>query len=93
MLWVAKPPAKFFFSSESVQIRMKDAESAESKEKSNFWFLQFIFRVMVIFVLKSSQFSMNFHDKSKNKNWKIDLSFVSAHWASSIKTGSKMSAI
>ena len=44
---------------------MKDPESAESTEKSNLRF--FIFRVMVIFVLKSSQFSMNFEDNSKNK--------------------------
>ena len=41
----------------------------------------------------ASQFSMNFYDNSKNKNrenWKIDFSFVSAHYASSIKTGSKL---
>ena len=45
---------------------------------------------MVIFVLKSPQFSMNFHDNSKNKNLKIDFSFVSAHYASSIKNESKL---
>ena len=32
-----------------------------------------VFRVMVIFVLKSPQFSMNFHDISKNKNRKINV--------------------
>ena len=37
---------------------------------------------MVIFVLKSPQFSMNFHDNLKNRNWKTDFSFVSAHSAS-----------
>ena len=45
---------------------------------------------MVIFVLKSSQFSMNFHDYSKNNNWKIDYSFHSAHCASLMKVGSKL---
>ena len=44
---------------------------------------------MVIFVLKSPQFSMNFHDKSKNNNQKIDFSFDSAHCTSFIKTGAK----
>ena len=39
------------------QICMKDPVSAELKEKS-------------------SQYSMNFHDNSKNKNWKINFSFV-----------------
>ena len=33
---------------------------------------------------------MNFHDNSKNKNQKIDFSFVSASCALSIKTGSKL---
>ena len=33
---------------------------------------------------------MNFHDKLKNKNWKIDFSFVSAHSAPYMKTGSKL---
>ena len=36
------------------------------------------------------EFSINFQDDSKNKNQKIDFSFVSAHCASSIKTGSKL---
>ena len=40
---------------------------------------------MVIFVLKSTQFSMNFHNKSKTKNWKIDFKFDSAHSAYFIK--------
>ena len=33
---------------------------------------------------------MNFHDNSKNKNRKIDFSFVFANCASSIKMGSKL---
>ena len=45
----------FFF--KSVQIYMKDAKCADSK-------------VMVIFVTSSPQFSMNFHNNSKNKNRK-----------------------
>ena len=44
---------------------------------------------MVIFILKSSQFSFDFHDNSNNKNRKINFAFVSAHYTSSIKTGSK----
>ena len=52
---------------------MKDAECAESKE--NLIFLFIFFRVMghflVNFVTSSSQFSMNFHDNSKNKNRKF----------------------
>ena len=48
--------------------------------------LIFIFRVLVIFVLEN----INFRDNSKNKNRKIDFSFVSAHYASSIKIGSKL---
>ena len=70
---------------------MKDAECAVTNEKSIF---RFIFLVMVIFVLKLPQFSMNFHDNLKNKirkNRKIDFSFDSAHCASSIKTGAKLS--
>ena len=39
---------------QSVQIYMKDAECAESKEKSGFRFFQFLFfRAMVIFVTSS----------------------------------------
>ena len=44
---------------------MKDPESAELTEKSNLRF--FIFKVMVIFVLTSSKFSINFENNSKNK--------------------------
>ena len=32
---------------------------------------------------------MNFHDNSKNTNWKIDFSFVSGHCASFMIVGSK----
>ena len=35
----------------------------------------FIFRVVVIFVTSSLQFSMKFCDNSKNKNWRIFLLF------------------
>ena len=52
---------------------MKDAEYAEQIKFQIFPI--FIFRVMVIFVLKSLQFSMNFLDNSKNENWKIYFSF------------------
>ena len=82
----------FFF--KSVQIYIRDAEYAETNEKSIFRFFEkSIFRAMVIFVLKSPQFSMNFHDNSKNKNWKNrkkDFSFISAHFASFMKVGSKL---
>ena len=70
---------------------MKDPESAELKEKSNFRFFPiFILRVMVIFVTSSHQFSMNFRDNLKNKNRKIDFLFDSKHCASFIKTGAKL---
>ena len=46
----------FFF--KRGEIYMKDAECAKSKKKSIFRF--FISQVLVIFVLKSPQFSMNF---------------------------------
>ena len=52
---------------------MKNAECAESKEKYYLrFFRSLFFRIMVIFVLKTPQFSMKFHDNSKNKkseNW------------------------
>ena len=53
----------FFF--KSVQIYIKDAECSETNEKSKF--SNFIFRVMVIFILKYGQFPMNFHDNSEKK--------------------------
>ena len=43
---------------------------------------------MVIFVLKSPQFSMNFHDNLKNKNRKIDFSF--GVYISLLGTGPKL---
>ena len=52
-------------------------------------FKYFIFRVMVIFILKTPQFSMNFYDNSKNKNRKMD-SYILSHSASFMKTGSKL---
>ena len=42
------------------------------------------------FCTKNCQFSMNFHDNSKNKNWKIDFSFNSALCASYMKIGAKL---
>ena len=75
-----KKKFKFFFL-KSFKFTMRNRLNRRKKID----FQIFIFRVMVIFVLKSSQFSMNFHDNSK-----IDFSFVSAHGASSIKTGSKL---
>ena len=68
---------------------MKDAESAESKEKSNF---RFFFSSCGHFCSKNCQFSMNLYENSENKNkknQKIDFSFVSAHCASFMKVGSK----
>ena len=55
---------------------------------SDFYFSSYghFWSFLVIFVFKSPQFSMNFHDNSKNENWKIDISFVSAHSASFIKS-------
>ena len=50
---------------------MKDAKCAESKEKTIFPI--FVFRVMVIFILKSPQFSMNFNENfHENKNREIN---------------------
>ena len=42
------------------------------------------------FCAQNCQFSMNFHDNSKNKNKKMDFSFNSAHYASLIKMGAKL---
>ena len=58
---------------------MKDAECAETNEKSIF--VIFNFSDMAVFVIIIGQFLMNFHHNSKNKNRKIDFSFVSAHSA------------
>ena len=57
-------------------------------------FGHFEFQFLVILVLKSFQFSMNFHDISKNrnrKNQKIGISFDSAHYVSFMKVSSKLS--
>ena len=70
---------------------MKDEECDEWKEKSNFRFLfSDLWSLLVILVFKSPLFSLNFHDNSKNKNWKIYFPFISVHCASSIKTISKL---
>ena len=66
---------------------MEDAECAESKEKSDF---SDFFELLFIFVLKITSIFDEIHDKSKNKNRKIDFSFVSEHCASFIKRGLKL---
>ena len=79
---------QIFFTFKSVQILMEDAESAESKEKVKFF--RFLFFELWSFLYPN--FRWIFHDYLKNKNgknWKINFSFVSAHCASSIGTGSK----
>ena len=88
---IFKEKINFNFFFKSVQIHMKDTDQLNQKkiQISDFYF-QISGHFLVIFVLKSPQFSMNFHNSSKNKNWKIDFSFVSAYCASSIKTGSKL---
>ena len=60
---------------------MKDAECVESNDKSCIRF--FIFRVMVIFVLKTAIFD-------EDKNRKIDFSFVSTHTATLMKIEAKL---
>ena len=62
---------------------MKDVESAESKEKSNF--SDFYFLSYGHFCTKNCQFSMNFYGDSKNKDRKIDFSLHSAHYTSLMK--------
>ena len=57
----------------SVQIYIKNAGCAETNEKSIFRFLRFS-----VFEIQNCQFSMSFHDNSKNKNRKIYFSFDSA---------------
>ena len=42
------------------------------------------------FCTQNCQFSMNFHDNPKNKNRKMDFSFVSAQSASFMKIGAKL---
>ena len=84
-----RPPPKIIDSCFiSVQIHMKDAESAESKEKSNFRFFQFLFFEFWSFLYPN--FRWIFHNDSKNKNWKKKISFYSAHCTSSKKMGSNL---
>ena len=65
---------------------MKDAECADRKKNHISDFSDFHFPSYSPFCTKNCQFSMNFHDNSKNKNRKIDftfsLIFFSAHSAS-----------
>ena len=56
-------------------------------------FTIFIFRVINIlghFCSKNCQYSMNFHDNSKNKNQKYDFTFDSAHCPSFMKMGANL---
>ena len=73
---------------------MQDAVCAESKEKSCIRFSDYIFFLSNgHFFIQNWQFSMNFHDNSKNENRnnrKIDFSFVSAHSASFMKMGARL---
>jgi len=78
----------FFFKID--QIYMRDAECVESKEKLNFRFYRFLVIELWSFFTKNCQFSMNFHDNSKNINRNIDFPFDSAHCASFMKVGSKL---
>ena len=68
---------------------MQNLEFAESEEKS--YFSDFYFSSNGHFCTNNCQFSMNFHDISKNKNRKIDFSFDSSHCASIVKIGAKLS--
>ena len=43
------------------------------------------------FCSKNCKFSMNFHDNSKNKSRKTDFLFDSAHCATFMEVGSKLS--
>ena len=54
-------------------------------------FFRFLFSGYGNFCSKICEFSMKFHDNSQNKNRKIDFSFHSAHCASFMKVGSKLS--
>ena len=67
----AKGRGHQFFFFKSGQIYMKDEDSAESIEKSNFRFFRYSFFEVWSFFSKSCQFSIHFHDNSKNKNRKI----------------------
>ena len=64
---------------------MKDSECAESKEKADFsdlYFSSYGHFCAPIFD--------EFYEKSKNKKFKIDFSFDSAHCASFMKMGAKL---
>ena len=68
---------------------MKDPVSAESKKNKISDFSDFYFSSYGHFCSKYCQFSMNFHDNSKNKIQNFFL-FVSAHYASFMNVGSKL---
>ena len=53
----------------------------------NIYFFRFLFFELWSFLYS---YHPNFHDNSKKKNLKINFSFISAHSASAIKTGSKV---
>ena len=67
---------------------MKDAKCAETNEKPNFRFL--FFELWSFLYSKHPNCLMNFYDKSKNRNLKIDFSFDSAYCASVMKVASKL---
>ena len=71
---------------------MKDAECADRSKNYISVFSDFHFSSYGHFCTKDYQFLMNFPDNSKNKIRKIDFSFVSAHPASFMKTGSNLRA-
>ena len=67
---------------------LKDAEYAETNEKSIFKILRFLVLRYGHFCTQNWQFSMNFHHNSNNKNGKnlkYDFSFDPALWASFMK--------
>ena len=76
------------------KISLKVPESAESKEKSNWRFLRFLFFELWYFLRHHQlNFRWIFHDDSENKNRRMFLlffSFYSEHSATSVKTGSKL---
>ena len=69
---------------------MKDAECADQKKNHSSDFSDFDFLSSGHFCTKNCQFSIHFHDNSKNKNQKIDFLFDSTHCASFMKMGARL---
>ena len=78
------PPPKIIFFSKVFKFTWKIWNRPNRKKNQISDFYDFYFWVMVIFVFKTPQFSMNFPDNSENKNRKIDYLFDSAHCMSSV---------